>query len=225
MNCYWRKQGCAFEPISTDAYGAVLKSIITDHIHHENHSKVSGTVHLVYAGVRQGPNVARLPTISHINMRDSTTLQQLPYYVNSAADIESGRPSKRHKVMQEINANSMGPAGNWLTTAHSASRCTSLADGTTRDHKVIEENGKAASCTGIVKPLQTSTINTSLAQLEMSKSRRHVLQDESHRIAQPKSSGYQRSRNSTRSIMSLRNLVNNFDAVAEKTCSPFSGEM
>lgn len=213
QNCYWRKQGCAFEPISTDAHAAVLKSLITEHIHHEIHSKAPSSWQFINAGIRQGPNVAPMPTFSHTALHCSSTLQQLPFDTNSAADVESGRHRKRLKIMQEGSANSMDPVQPRLTIAHSPSKCTSPAEDT-RDDKSIEGNKKAASFTGIVEPLQASATSTSLVRSGMPKSRRHILQDNSRRIAQPKSSGYQRSRDSTASVMSLKNLVNNFDAVA-----------
>lgn len=218
QNCYWRKQECLFHPISTHVSGATLESLTTNHIHYNNRkSAVPGTSQLVNAGVGQGYRVAPMPTYSQANIYHPIPLQQLPFFVYSPADMEGGRPAKRRQPMQECNAHSNIPAGPKFATASVIPESTIPAAETS---EVDKEKNKVTKCTGTLMPSLASATSTSPVHSDTSESRPQAIRDDRRPKAQPKFRLRQAMRKSTiTSVMSISNLVTNFDAVAGNYCS------
>ncbi|KAJ6443575.1 kinetochore protein fta4 [Purpureocillium lavendulum] len=221
QNCYWRKQECIFQPISTDVSGAVLKSVITNHIHQENRKTwMPGPSHLVGAASGQGFRVATMPPFSQASsIHHAVPLPQVPFFVYSRADMEEPRPAKRRKTMQERSVNRAGPAEPKASTARAASLSAGSMKANADDAENAKENNKRhLQYTGILTPPQTAaTLSTSPVRSETSErpysprdDPRPKLQPKSRRLPAPHSS-------STASVMSLSNLVNDFDAVAGRS--------
>lgn len=216
QNCYWRKQECIFHPISTDVSGAVLESLTTNHIRYNQQSSVPGTSQLINSGVGQRHRVAPIPAYSQTNIYHPIPIQPLPFFVYPPADMEGGRLSKRRKTMQECNAHSNVPAGPKFATARVNSESTIPAAET---GEVGKETHKVAECTGTLMPSVASATSTSPVHSDTSESRPQAIRDDRCPKAEPKFRLCQAMRKTTTSVMSISNLVTNFEAVAGKSCS------
>jgi len=163
-----------------------------------------------------GFRVETLPPFPQTNIHHPVPLQHVPFFVYSREDMEDARPAKRRRTMQERSGNSTTPMKRSSSTTQAAAGSIAFMANTHGDVENARENSKVPRGSGILTPAQTSVASTSPVYSDTSEARFQALYDEQDRRpkAQPKSRLPQAWRNRSASVMSLSNLVNDFEAVA-----------
>lgn len=186
-----------------------MKSVIINHIHQDSrNSRVTGTMNSEF-------RAETLPPFSYSSVHHPVPLRHVPFFVYTREDMEDARAAKRRRTIRDCNVNSMEPM---KPATQAVSGSVDFMGTTHRDVENARENTKIPRCSEILTPAHTSVASTSLYS-DNSETRMRVLyhEEDTRSNVQPKPRLPRAWQNRSASVMSLSNLVNNFEAVVGGT--------